>query len=104
DEASEPETPVLDTEILSELDRLYQDPRQLNRLIQEYERVGSDLLDKIAEVCAARDYPGFCEHVHALKVNAANVGASKLIRVCLDAEAGGVFEFRRHHDELFVGL
>ncbi|MBI3896829.1 MAG: response regulator [Gammaproteobacteria bacterium] len=99
DEASEAaEAVVLQKEVLAELDRLYHDPRELSRIIEEYAVEGTTLLEKITEACAAHNYAVFCDWVHAFKGNAANVGAVKLMQMCCDAETAGVLEFRRAHD------
>lgn len=91
---------VLDVSVLAELDRLYHDPAEMARVIAEYEREGRDLLEQIEQACDARNHAAFCDHVHALKGNAANVGANVLIEVCHQAEAGGVVIFLRERGDL----
>lgn len=95
---------VIDTSVLAELDRLYDDPSQLARLIQEYEREGRALLDGLARACVTRSHPAFCDGVHALKGNAANVGAVKLVQECREAGAVGMIEFMRDRDRLLGRL
>ena len=70
------------------------------RIVREYEREGRELLAKIEAACNARNHAAFCDHVHALKGNAANVGAKTLIDVCHQAESGGLILFMRERDEL----
>jgi len=93
---------ILDTGVLAELDRLYRNPRELTNLVAEYEREGRVLLDKIAQACATRNHPAFCDGVHALKSNAANVGAMKLMQACQQAEAAGIVEFIRHRQQVLA--
>jgi len=86
---------VLDVGVLAELDRLYGDPREMGQIISEYEREGRELLAKISRACETRNHPGFCDAVHALKGNAANVGGLRLMETCQHAEAGGLVVFLR---------
>jgi two-component system sensor histidine kinase RpfC len=102
DEAAKTSGPnILDTGVLAELDRLYHNPRELTSLVAEYEREGRVLVDRIARACATRNHSAFCDGVHALKSNAANIGAMKLMQACRQAEAAGIVEFmRRRQQEL----
>jgi two-component system sensor histidine kinase RpfC len=95
----EPPPELVDTSVLAELDRLYRDPRELARTIAEYEREGRELLDRIARACFAGNHAAYCDAVHAFKGNAANVGASRLIRLCREAEAAGIVEFLRNREQ-----
>lgn len=99
DQATEPRE-VLDVSVLAELDRLYHDPTEMVHVITEYEREGRELLDRIEQACNARNHAAFCDDVHALKGNAANVGANILIEVCHQAEAGGLVIFLRERGDL----
>ena len=93
---------IIDVSVLAELDKLYHDPRELKRTLAEYEREGRDLLDRIAQACAARSHAAFCDRLHALKGNAANVGAVRLMQACQQAEAAGVVEFLRDRNRLLA--
>jgi two-component system sensor histidine kinase RpfC len=95
---------VLDVGVLAELDRLYSDPHEMALIVNEYEREGHELLGKIGHSCATRSHPGFCDAVHALKGNAANVGAARLMEVCQHAESGGLVQFLRERDALFARM
>lgn len=95
---------ILDLSVLAELDRLYNDPRELGRLIEEYERQGRDFLKRVMQACTARNYPAFCDSVHSLKSNAANVGAVKLTAVCCESEAATIAEFMRDRQQLLVAM
>ena len=89
------EDKVLDVSVLAELDRLWRDPVRLASIVDAFETEGETLLTRIAEAVAARNHPAFAEWVHALKGNAANVGAVQLMQACWRVEALGVLEFRR---------
>ncbi len=91
--------PVLQTDVLTELDRLYQDPRGLAQIIEVYEYEGKELLEKIVQACDERDHAAFSDWMHALRGNAANVGAVKLAQYCSDSEAAGVIDFTRQRDQ-----
>ncbi len=79
--------PVIETEILAELDRLYDDPHEFARVIREYESEGRTLIAQAANACQARQYTVFCDVMHALKGNAANVGAVRLAQLCNELES-----------------
>lgn len=95
---------VLDLSVLAELDRLYHDPRELACLIAEYERQGRDVLRKVMHACTASNYAAFCDSVHSLKSNAANVGAVKLMAVCRNAEAATITGFMRDRQQLLAAM
>ena len=99
DQTTEPRK-VLDISVLAELDRLYHDPAEMAHVFAEYEREGRELLGKIEQACNTRNHAAFCDNVHALKGNAANVGANILIEVCHLAEAGGLVVFVRERNNL----
>ena len=86
---------VLDISVLAELDRLWRDPVRLAAVVEAFEAEGESLLARVAEAVATRNHPAFAEWVHALKGNAANVGAVQLMQACRRVEALGVLEFRR---------
>jgi two-component system sensor histidine kinase RpfC len=96
-ELAEPagEGAVLDVSVLAELDRLCRDPARLAAVIEAFDAEAEGLLARMAEAVVARNYPAFAEWVHALKGNAANVGAARLAAACRRTEAAGVLEFRR---------
>jgi two-component system sensor histidine kinase RpfC len=95
---------VLDLSVLAELDRLYGDPREMAQIVAQYEREGRDLLGKIVQACDTRSHPAFCDAVHALKGNAANIGGSRLMEVCQKAEGGGLVTFLREREEVLAQL
>jgi two-component system sensor histidine kinase RpfC len=95
----ETEPPTLDVSVLAELDRLSRDPTSLMAVIETFESEGETLLANIAGTVAARNHPAFMEWVHALKGNAMNVGATRLVAACQRAEAAGVLDFRQHGED-----
>ena len=95
---------VIDVSVLAELDRIYRDPDEFEALIQGYEREGRDVLARLVEVCKTRNHAKFCDVVHALKSNAANVGARQLMELCRSAGAMGVVEFIRNRDRILSEL
>ncbi len=92
---AEVEPPTLDVSVLAELDRLSRDPTSLVAVIETFETEGEALLARITETVAARNHAAFTEWVHALKGNAMNVGATRLVAACQHAEAAGVLDFRQ---------
>ena len=95
---------VLDISVLAELDRIYSDPRELAHLVQEYEREGGEILQRIAEACRSHNHPAFCDAVHALKSNAANVGARRLMAVCSEAGVISIVEFNQYRARFLARL
>lgn len=95
---------VVDVSVLAELDRIYRDPRQLEALVHGYAYEGRETLKRLAGACKARNHAMYCDQVHALKSNAANVGAQRLMEVCRNAESIGVVEFMRERDRLLRNL
>ena len=95
DSEKEQEVPVLDLSVLAELDRLCSDPEKLAYVIDTFEAEGVALLSRIAGAIGARDHSGYIEWVHALKGNAANVGAVRLVAACRQAETFDIIKFRR---------
>jgi len=89
------EEKVLDLSVLAELDRLWRDPVRLAAIVDAFETESEALLTRIADAVATRNHTAFAEWVHALKGNAANVGAVQLKQACRSAEALGILEFRR---------
>ncbi len=95
---------VIESGVLAELDRLYDDPRELARVIGEYEAECRTLIEKAAEACAVRNYAAFCDIMHAIKGNAANVGAVKLAQICHEAGAAGMVAFIHERERILVRL
>ena len=95
---------VIDISVLAELDRIYRDPNEFQALVQGYEHEGREVLRRLATACNARNHAAYCEVVHALKSNAANVGARQLMELCSTAGAVGIVEFLRDRNALLSDL
>ena len=104
DAAREEDTPVLDLAILAELDRLCRDPEKLTDVIKTFGAEGWALIGQIANTISARDHSACAEWLHALKGNAANVGAVRLVAACRQAESMGVIAFRREGQALLHNI
>lgn len=102
--ATLPLAEVLDLSVLAELDRIYWDPKELALLVQEYERESRELLDRVATACWSRNHSLFCDAVHALKSNASNVGARRLMEACRIAGAIGIVEFTANREHILAEL
>lgn len=98
------ESEVLDIGVLAELDRLYNDPRELARTIAEYEREGNHFIECVAQTCAARNHAAFCDAVHTLKGNAGNVGAVRLMDICRRAESASIVEFMQSGQRMLAEM
>jgi two-component system sensor histidine kinase RpfC len=98
------DSPVLDTTPITELDRLYNNPVGITQVLDEFESESRRMLDGVAKAVAAKNHAVFCDLLHALKGNGANVGALRLVRVCQEAEQCGILEFRRDGKLLMRGL
>lgn len=96
--------PVVDESTLRELDRIYHDPAELSALLSTYETESEAILAEIARACTARNHPLFCDRLHALKGNAANVGALKLMSLCQETETAGVVPFLTEGTRLLQDL
>ncbi|MDZ7802954.1 ATP-binding protein [Thiohalophilus sp.] len=94
----------IDIAVLAELDRLCSSPGELTLMTEEYEREGSEILQRIANACRAQNHPAFCDEVHALKSNATNVGARNLMQACSVAGAVDFVDFKRNHTRLLAQL
>jgi two-component system sensor histidine kinase RpfC len=89
------DAPLLNAEVLADLDRLYGDPDDMRSLMDTFEGDSRRLLQDLRAAIEARDQPRFRDLVHALKGNAANIGAVRLVQVCYEAEHLGVLEIHR---------
>ena len=103
--AERPEdTPVLDLTILAELDRLCRDPEKLADVIKTFGSEGWALMGQIANAINTRNHTACAEWLHALKGNAANVGAVRLVAACRQAESLGIIAFRREGQSLLSNI
>ncbi|MFV1993461.1 MAG: ATP-binding protein, partial [Acidiferrobacterales bacterium] len=95
---------IIDISVLAELDRIYHNPNELSQLIKGYTTEGKDILLSIEAACKNHNHANFCDTVHALKSNAANVGAITLMAVCSDVGAIGIVEFSQYRDSYLEEL
>jgi two-component system sensor histidine kinase RpfC len=98
------EMPVVDMEVMRELDRLYDDPVGIGRIVGEFERESRRLMDQLAAAVETKNHAAFCDLLHALKGSGANVGASQLVRVCQELENQSLLDFRRDGKRLLETL
>lgn len=96
---SEEDQEVLDLNVLADLDRLCRDPRELAFWVQQYEAEGRKLLQQIGAASDSRNHQGYGDAVQALKSNAANIGARKLMVACQEVEALSFAEFLRDRND-----
>lgn len=95
---------VIDVSVLAELDRIYHDPDELSQLVQDYSCEGKDIIGRIQLSCINHNFSDFCDAVHALKSNAANVGANALMQVCSDVSSIGIVEFSQYRNSYLEEL
>jgi len=95
---------IVDAGVLAELDRIMRDPDELNRAIAEYEREGRELLERIASAVALKSHSDYADAIHAFKGNSANVGATRLIQMCREAESAGIVDFLREREQRLSAL
>ena len=89
------ELPILDVAVLAELQRLCPDPERLATVFEAFHAEGEAVMAAINTAAAIHNQTSFAEWVHAMKGNAANVGALRLMRACRLVQAAAVLEFRR---------
>jgi two-component system sensor histidine kinase RpfC len=76
------EVPVIDAEILANLEELGSSPAFLEKLIGVFIADNAALMAKIEAALGARNVAEFRAHVHAMKGSAASMGATRLTRLC----------------------
>ncbi len=95
---------IIDISVLAELDRICNDPQELTQLVGEYEREGSEILERVHTACRSHNHPDFCDTIHALKSNAANVGARRLMAICSEVGAVDIVEFSQYRARFLAKL
>lgn len=98
------DTPILDTSLITELDRLYNNPTGISQILDEFENECRHLLQSVAQAVHAKNHAAFCDLLHALRGNSVNVGALRLAQTCQEAEACGLLDFRRDGAQLLNNL
>jgi HPt (histidine-containing phosphotransfer) domain-containing protein len=89
------QAPLLNPEVIRELDRLYDDPSGIAGIVTEFEGESRRLLTRLGGAISQKNHAAFCDALHALKGNCANVGALRLVQTCHELENVGLLEFRR---------
>lgn len=98
------EPAVLDKQVIMELDRLYGSPPEVSRLLDTFELEGRRLLHDLEAAFANKNHAAFCDLIHALKGNGANVGAVRLVQACREVESCGMLDFRRDGKQMLARL
>ena len=80
------ESEWFDNVVLHELDVLGDDPDFIKTLLRNFEQEGAQHVLDIRK-SMHDDYLEYREHLHALKGSATELGANKLVEVCLEGEA-----------------
>jgi two-component system sensor histidine kinase RpfC len=79
-------TPIVDRNVLLDLDRLSNDPTFVARLIRGFRSDCERLVKSISDGLAARRYEDVKETAHALKGGAGSVGATQLVQLAIRFE------------------
>jgi two-component system sensor histidine kinase RpfC len=80
------DTPIVDRNVLGDLDRLSADPTFVERLVRGFHSDMERLVKSISDGLAARRYEDVKDAAHALKGGAGSVGASQLVQLALRFE------------------
>lgn len=84
------DVPVLNIEVIGEVNRLFNEPTKLHELVQIFETESRRLLSGLDALLTKQNHGGFWEDLHALKSMSLTVGALRLAHACREIEAGGV--------------
>jgi len=79
-------TPVVDRNVLRDLDRLSNDPTFVERLVRGFRSDSERLVKSMSDALAARRYEEVKETAHALKGGAGSVGATQLVQLAIRFE------------------
>ena len=80
------DTPIVDKNVLRDLDRLSNDSTFVERLVRGFRSDIERLLKSISDALAARRYQDVKDVAHALKGGAGSVGASQLVQLTIRLE------------------
>jgi two-component system sensor histidine kinase RpfC len=81
-----PESPWFNETVLHELSLLGDGPNFIKDLVEDFIGDGTRHIERITDA-ASHDYLEFREALHALKGSSVELGANKLVAICLKAEA-----------------
>jgi two-component system sensor histidine kinase RpfC len=79
-------TPIVDKNVLRDLDRLSNDPTFVERLVRGFRSDSVRLVKSMSDALAARRYEEVKEIAHALKGGAGSVGATQLVQLAIRIE------------------
>jgi two-component system sensor histidine kinase RpfC len=79
-------TPVVDKNVLRDLERISNDPTFVERLIRGFHTDAERLVKSMSNALAARHYEEAKETAHALKGGAGSVGATQLVQLAIRFE------------------
>ena len=79
-------TPIVDRNVLRDLDRLSNDPTFVERLVRGFRSDSERLVKSMSGALAARRYEEVKEIAHALKGGAGSVGATQLVQLAIRIE------------------
>ena len=80
------DTPIVDKNVLRDLERLSNDPTFVERLTRGFHSDTERLVKSISDALAARRYEEVKDAAHALKGGAGSVGASQLVQLAIRFE------------------
>jgi len=87
---TDPETPILDEGVLSELLASVDDDRSfVAELVTTYLSDGAEHVERLAEAIAASDHDAIVRPAHTLKSSSATVGALRLAATARSLESAG---------------
>ena len=89
------QAPLLNLDVIRELDRLYDDPSGIAGIVTEFEGESRRLITRLSGAVSQKNHAAFCDSLHALKGNCANVGALRVVQTCHELENVGLLDFRR---------
>ena len=89
-------TPIVDKNVLRDLDRLSSDPTFVERLVRGFRADSLRLVKSMSDALAARRYEDVKETAHALKGGAGSVGATQLVRLAIRFEKANHDLLRRN--------
>ena len=79
-------TPVVDNNVLRDLEKLSTDPTFVERLIRGFQGDSERLVKSMSDALAGRRYEEVKETAHALKGGAGSIGATQLVRLAVRFE------------------
>jgi two-component system sensor histidine kinase RpfC len=79
-------TPIVDRNVLRDLDHLSNDPTFVERLVRGFRSDSERLVKSMSDALAARRYEEVKEIAHALKGGAGSVGATQLVQLAIRIE------------------